>query len=122
MPRAEIRYSKDGSQLLCLKCYGSQAAASSNKKRIVATDEDLELLSEPAPPTSAAIGTSASKRVTAVHGEPVEKAKRGTYLCSNCRYKFTRDKDTRIYPRCPYCGKAALMEVTDVSVKDLIGR
>lgn len=31
------------------------------------------------------------------------------FICTNCRYKFSIKKDSRINRVCPYCGKAKLI-------------
>lgn len=136
VPRSEIRYSRDGSKLVCLGCNatysdaieeGSKGIAVPKEHEFRGLMDDLEPLdtSEFLPKGGAgrlAEGTQASKRVIAVHGESVEKKQpqRVTYLCVHCRYKFTIGKKSSVMKRCPYCGKTELLEVTDISTQDLI--
>ncbi len=134
VPRSEIRYSRDGSKLVCRECYANCPGAIEGDEKPVPKEhefhglmEDLEPLDTPEflPGRGAgrlAEGVQASKRVTAVHGESVEKkqSKRVTYLCVHCRYKFTLGKKSNVMKKCPYCGKTELLEVADVSTQDLI--
>lgn len=134
VPRSEIRYSRDGSRLVCRECYANCPGAPGDEERPVPKEhefrglmDDLEPLdtSEFLPKAGAgksAEGTQASKRVIAVHGESVEKkqSRRVTYLCIHCRYRFTLGKKSSVMRRCPYCGKAELLEVTDISMQEFI--
>lgn len=134
VPRSKIRYSRDGSKLVCRECYANFPGALEDEEKPIPKEhefsslmEDLEPLdtSEFLPKTGAsgvAEGTQASKRVTAVHGESVEKKQpeRVTYLCVHCRYKFTLGRKSSVAKKCPYCGRAELLEITDVPIEDLI--
>lgn len=134
VPRSEIRYSRDGSKLVCRECYASCPGALEDEEKPVPKEHEFRGLMEDFEPLDtseflskgdagrSAEGTQASKRVTAVHGESVEnkRSKRVTYLCVHCRYKFTLGKKSHVMKKCPYCGKTELLEVTDVSTQDLI--
>ncbi len=131
VPRSEIRYSKDGSQIVCKSCYALQPSPSDAPRNPPTANEpkDLELIEDIEDPTKgsdweapeSAMGTSASKRVTHVHNEPVKPRKtRVTYLCVSCRYKFTLGMKSKVSKRCPFCGKGELLEVTEVSTDELV--
>ena len=136
VPRSQIRYSRDGSKLVCRECHGHYSGATAEEEKLHAQIQEHEFhelmedieppeTSEPLPKEgemSPVEGTQASKRVTAIHGESVEKksSKRVTFLCVHCRYKFTLSRKSRVMKKCPYCGKTELLEVTDVATQDLI--
>ena len=115
-----MKYSMDGKQQLCSSCFDNQPQTAGKQKRWVATDDDLKLLDEvPEDPTL--IGRSATKRIVAVHGKSLEsKPGRVKYLCVHCRYSFTINRDSRLARNCPNCGTGDPLEVTDVSVNDLL--
>ena len=134
VPRSQIRYSRDGSKLVCRECYGHYSGATEEEEKLnakVKEHEFSELMEDIERPDDELLpkegemspeGTQVSKRVTAVHDESVEKKlpKRTTFLCVHCRYKFTLGRKSRVMKKCPYCGKTELLEVTDVATQDLI--
>lgn len=135
VPGSQIRYSRDGSKLVCRECYGHYSGATEEEEKRNAQLKEhgfRELMEDIERPDDSGFfpkegemspeGTQASKRVTAVHDESVERnpPKRVTYLCVHCRYKFTLGRKSRVMKKCPYCGKTELLEVTDVATQNLI--
>ena len=77
----EMRYSKDGTQLICKACLDTES-----RPKIVNLQPKQGIFSKPIPRRK--LSTTKVR-----------------FTCDNCHYKFTRGEDFDFGMVCPYCGK-----------------
>ncbi len=83
-----MRQDGSGENMVCVDCYKRN---SQNKPTMSISERAAELNAEK------------TVKKTTEKSEPMIK-----YLCSNCKYKFSRKKSQEV-TKCPYCGKTNVM-------------
>lgn len=97
----DVRYSQDGTKLVCLGCYESETKAKDSPLRI--------------PPTR-----RENKMIISTPGHRISN-KKTNYTCTNCSYKFSRAEGFDFGKRCPYCGKKEyIRKDSEVSADSLL--
>jgi len=102
VPLKEIRYSQDGTKLVCLGCYQSETKARDSPLRVAQPmrRENRMTLSTPGHRLS-------NKKIN--------------YTCTNCSYKFSRAEGFDFGNKCPYCGKKEYVRMnSEVSAENLL--
>lgn len=102
VPMSEVRYSKTGRDLICIKCAEMQKQVFGRKAPKQEEIKSVEAVSKLA---------SMQKRQSSV---------KARYRCLTCGFRFARDKKAGYTPSCPYCGKDSINEETPQSAEQLL--
>lgn len=98
VPLRNMRYNREGSDLICRACYEKSVAKNMNFGKSVKEQRREE-------------------KETKVYESGDELC---NYICPSCRFKFSRRRNTIMKLRCPYCGKGKVIVDTQSKAQDIL--
>jgi len=97
-PMKELKYDKNGEDLICNECFGSSRSPEEAKKDM--KNMNPETLEKTGP-------RKFTQQIST------------KYICMSCQYKFTRQKEYEVF-KCPYCDSENLKKEKGIHSQQLI--